>query len=257
MSFIRQLSGEARRFVRANERTSLALTRKLPQARVDLQKAYADTAATYVSQLPSGAVVLDVGAGRVTPFAAARPGGVKLIGVDVSPEAMENNDALDQRIVGDITAGLPFARGSVDLITSRSVLEHLRDTRAFVAESARVTRAGGYAIHFFPSRFAPFAIANQLLPNRVSRALLESIFPWARDVLGYPAFYDHCYQSAMTQLFEQSGFSVVNVRLSYSQAYYFSFFVPLFAVAALYDEVVGLVGARNLAAGVLLVARRR
>jgi len=257
MSIPHHLSTGIKRFARANERASRVIARRLPQARVDLQDAYATTAAAYLGRLAAGALAVDVGAGKVTPFGAAKPAGVSLVGVDVSPEEMEGNEALDETVVADVTGRLPFADGSVDLVTSRSVLEHLRDTAAFVAESARITPVGGHAIHFFPSRFAPFAIANQVLPNRLSRGLLESIFPWARGVLGFPAFYDHCYPSAMTRLFEQSGFSVLDVRLSYSQAYYFSFFLPIYTVAALYDEVVAVLGAQNLAAGVLLVARRR
>jgi 2-polyprenyl-6-hydroxyphenyl methylase/3-demethylubiquinone-9 3-methyltransferase len=169
---------------------------------------------------------------------------------------MQVNSALDERLVADISEELPLPDRSVDLMTSRSVLEHLRDTEAFVIESARVTRVGGYAVHAFPSRFAPFAFANRLLPNRLSRRVLESLFPWARGVLGFPAFYDRCYPSAMTGLFEQAGFKVREMRVSYAQADYLSFFVPLYVLAAVYDELAGLTRVPDLAASALLVAQR-
>ncbi|MGH2701152.1 MAG: methyltransferase domain-containing protein [Actinomycetota bacterium] len=38
--------------------------------------------------------------------------------------------------------------------TSRSVLEHLDDVEAFVAEANRVLFPGGYTVHLFVGRFA-------------------------------------------------------------------------------------------------------
>jgi SAM-dependent methyltransferase len=44
----------------------------------------------------------------------------------------------------------PFASGSVDIVVSNQVLEHVADHEHFFAETARVLRDGGFAAHLFP-----------------------------------------------------------------------------------------------------------
>ncbi len=124
MSITNRARANIASFVHANEEASRVIARALPQAQVDLQTEYSRVAATYLARLGPGSVVLDVGAGKVTPFASTKPAGVCVIGIDVSAEQMEGNDALDEKVVADVTAGLPFADASVDVITSRAVLEH-------------------------------------------------------------------------------------------------------------------------------------
>jgi ubiquinone/menaquinone biosynthesis C-methylase UbiE len=61
-------------------------------------------------------------------------------------------DAVD--IVARLEA-LPFKTGTIDVLCSRSVLEHVPDIDASLAEIARCTCVGGLNIHFVPFMF-PF-----------------------------------------------------------------------------------------------------
>ena len=66
-------------------------------------------------------------------------------------------DATDYDAV-DIVArleNLPFKSGAIDALCSRSVLEHVPDLDAAVAEITRCTAPGGLSIHFVPFMF-PF-----------------------------------------------------------------------------------------------------
>jgi ribosomal protein S18 acetylase RimI-like enzyme len=60
----------------------------------------------------------------------------------------------------------------------------------------------------------------------------------------------------MRRLLERAGFEVVEERVRYYQAEYFSWFVPLYLVNAAYELVVYRLGVRDLAAAVLVVARK-
>lgn len=44
----------------------------------------------------------------------------------------------------------PYAPGTFDVVVSNQVLEHVRDHERFFAETHRVLRDGGYAVHLFP-----------------------------------------------------------------------------------------------------------
>jgi ubiquinone/menaquinone biosynthesis C-methylase UbiE len=235
----------------------------LPQARTDLihlnrryEQLLAETMTTE-SQL----LVVDAGAGKESRFVRGRPAasGAKVIGVDVSADELALNRDVDEKIVVDVDAGLPFDDGSVDVVTSNALLEHLPDVEAFIAHSARVLRPGGRWVHLFTSKFAPFAIVNQLLPPSVSVRVLDVLLPHQRQdgTIGFRAYYDRCYASALRRVLDAHGFDVVAIHPSYLQSYYFDFLVPLFLVSAGYEAVVERLDATNLAAYLLVDARRR
>lgn len=245
-------------FIGWNERASLSLEARLPQARVNPREQYAEKVAYTMNSQPDPVVVADVGGGKRCPFAHLRNPAkeICIVGVDISAAELAPNADVDEKRVADITRELPFGNREADLVVSSSVLEHLESTERFVAESHRVLKPGGYAIHLFPSRFAPFAIANQVLPDRISKLVLRVIFPDSVGTLGFPAYYDRCYASAMSALHERCGFEIVDLQLNYYQSDYFSFFLPLYVLSAMYELALAGLRAKNLAAYVLLVARK-
>ncbi|GMU40863.1 MAG: hypothetical protein AMXMBFR23_17290 [Chloroflexota bacterium] len=116
---------------------------------------WADAArvADYASHLPEGGrTVIDIGPGDgwpALPLAHALPGAV-VVGVDPAPRrtgvcranAARLGLANAMFVTGDATA-LPFADGSVDLVTASQSLEEASDPAAVFAEIARVLRPGG------------------------------------------------------------------------------------------------------------------
>jgi ubiquinone/menaquinone biosynthesis C-methylase UbiE len=78
----------------------------------------------------------------------------RFIGLDVSPNAVAAAGEAarvtgDVRLafeVADLSARLPFADASVDLVFSQNVVECLGDRDVFVAEVARILRPGGVTV---------------------------------------------------------------------------------------------------------------
>jgi ubiquinone/menaquinone biosynthesis C-methylase UbiE len=245
-------------FFAANRKACRRLEAFLPQAKISIFDQYTHTVAGVVNGRPGPAVVIDVGGGKHCPFAHILNGAGKttIIAVDISAGELKHNDDVDGKLVADIVHGLPFRSRSVDLITSRSVLEHIEDVGRFVRHASDVLKPDGYWVHLFPSKFAPFALVNQLLPKGASRALLEFVLPETKGICGFPAVYHKCYYSAIRNLLLKNGFELVDVQSSYYQSPYFDFCFPLFAVSAAYEMLVKLLGWRNLAAYLLVIARR-
>jgi SAM-dependent methyltransferase len=252
------VAGVLRRFLDANRRLSRRLERRLPQARENVQREWEERVGQILGGLPPGSVVVDVGGGRRCHFAhRRRPGsGVRIVAVDVSAEELALNHEVDEKRVGDATRGLPLADGEAAMIVTRSVLEHLRDVEPFVADAARALAPGGWFVHVFPSKYAPFSLANRLLPHSLASRLLRLLIPGSEGRLGFRAYYDRTYASGMRQLLERHGFAVEELRVGWYQSEYFGFLVPLYAASALYELAVRAAGAQDLAANVLIVARR-
>jgi SAM-dependent methyltransferase len=178
------------------------------------------------------------------------------VAVDASEDELLHNKDVDEIRVADVVEGLPFAPAEVDLLVTRSVLEHLPDVARFIENSARVIKPGGHCIHLFPSKFAPFALINQALPNRAAAKVVHFLRPGSENVLGFPTFYDRTYRSAITALLEDAGFSIVEETTTYAQSSYFAFLLPLFLLSAAYELLVSNLRLRNLGAYTLIVARR-
>jgi ubiquinone/menaquinone biosynthesis C-methylase UbiE len=228
----------------------------LPQ-RLDLFALYEANVAQWMN-LRANQIVLDVGSGRECAFARHRNPAMHttIVALDVSREQLVANRDVDGKIVANVTDGLPVQSDMVDLIASRSVLEHIEDMELFVKESSRVLRSEGYFIHEFTSKFAPFALINQMLPSRLSKKLMKFLMPEKIGICGFPAVYDRCYYSALKKLLRANQLELVNTTFSYYQSRYWNFLFPMFVLSALYETVVRRLDARNLCAYLLIVARK-
>lgn len=248
-----------REIMAANRKLCDKIEPHLPQVSLDanISDTYVRSIVKYMNSSP-GQVIVDVGAGKSSPYVKYRNPELKtkIIGVDISEEELKDNLDVDEKRVANIMVDLPFEPDEVDLLLSSSVLEHLVNVESFIARSRRVLKPGGYFIHMFPSKFAPFALMNQALPNSVARKVLYFAIPDSRGKLGFPAFYDRTYYSGISRLLKQHNFEVVSVQLGYYQSPYFKFLFPLFLVSAIYEMLIRALGAKDLAAYVLVIARK-
>src|SRR5690348_700691 len=108
--------------------------------------------------------LLDAGCGRYAPVLSKYRGRVaRLIGVDM----VEFPSALDgiELVKGDL-AHLPIADGTIDLVISRSVMEHIVDPASVYAEIGRVLRPGGKFVFLTGNFWDYAAIVTNLVPNR-------------------------------------------------------------------------------------------
>jgi len=244
-------------FLDANRAASAWVEAKLPNHfRRNFKRIYEGVVASYINSRP-GQVIVDVGGGKSCPYFRflENPSRQMLISVDISFDELQANREADLKVVADVTAALPFASRSIDLISSRSVIEHLHDVPRFIENCRSVLRNGGYMIHVFPGRYAPFAAINRLLPHQVSQALLYYFHPTWKDDCGFQAYYDHCDGAAMQRLLADNGFEIIRQELGYYQAQYFNFFFPLYITVVFYDLIMDFLGMRKMCSQMLFVTR--
>lgn len=120
----------------------------------------------------SGLRALDVatGGGHTGFFLASR--GVDVVFADISPAMLENirqrarDEGLEVETREHPAEQLPYPDGSFDLVTCRVAAHHFSDVGAFVKESARVLREGGW-----------FLLIDGVSPNNAPEATA-----WLHDV---------------------------------------------------------------------------
>jgi SAM-dependent methyltransferase len=103
---------------------------------------------------PPPAKVLDAGAGDMLLLNDLLSAGYDAVGYDVDDfnlQSVELRNTDRVRIIAD-TDPWPYEDGSIDVVISNQVLEHVRDHDFFFENHARVLREGGRGLHVFPVR---------------------------------------------------------------------------------------------------------
>jgi ubiquinone/menaquinone biosynthesis C-methylase UbiE len=246
-------------FLDCNRRISGAIEKLLPaQFKSHSHAAYRRVVSDYVNRKPDQ-IIVDVGGGKECPYykLVKQELNSTIVSLDILEDELRLNREVSLRVAADVVLSLPFTNQSTDILTSRSVIEHLYDVERYIGNCRAALKDDGCLIHSFPCKFSPFSIINRMLPGWLARRLLYTFHPQFRDECGFKAYYDHCYPSAMTRVLEKQGFEVVHEEVRYYQSIYYDFFVPLYLVMVLYDLLAAATGFRNLGCQMLFVARRR
>lgn len=217
----------ARTFIDINRRCSHAFdTILIPEKfRVDGNRDFIENFAK--KYLRQGMTVFDVGGGK-QPYINRETKhqlGLKVVGLDIDPKelTLAPPGLYDHVICADITQFV--GNGTADLLVCQALLEHVSDVGKAFKSIASILRPGGRAVVFVPSRNAIFARLNLLLPEKIKRWILFSVFPQARTGAGFPSYYDRCTPLEFRNLIKENGLQEIEFRPYYESAY-FSFFVP-------------------------------
>ena len=153
--------------------------------------------------------------------------GARLIGIDIDGDELAGapEHVYDEVVCADIMQ----YRGNADadLVICQALLEHVPDVEAAFEAIASILKPGGRALLFVPSRNAVFARLNILLPQRVKKWLLHTIYPKTRRDQGFPAYYNKCTPKAFKRLGSANGLLLLDAHYYYISSY-FSFFFPFY-----------------------------
>jgi SAM-dependent methyltransferase len=180
-----------------------------------------------------GMTVLDAGCGYTAPtLNELRGKGAKLIGVDVVP--LEPNPELT--LIECDLAQIPLPSTSVDLIYSRSVMEHVTDPTAVYAETARLLRPGGRWIFLTANRWDYVSLIARMTPNRLHGAVVRA-FEGRDEVDVFPTAYRTNDRRQITRCAKAAGFAVEHFEyLSQYPSMFMKWGGP-FLLATLYEKL--------------------
>jgi SAM-dependent methyltransferase len=119
------------------------------------------------------------------------PFGGQVIGLEYDLERAAQAHINSPKIINAAGEHLPLPSGTVDLILSHEVIEHVQDDRLAICEMVRVLRRGGRITLFCPNRGYPFEthgiywrgryhFGNKLFVNYLPRALRDKLAPHVR-----------------------------------------------------------------------------
>lgn len=124
--------------------------------------------------LKEDAIVLDAGCGSgefgVLGKCSTRP--KKIIGMDISAEALALNQTVDESVVGSLES-IPLPDNSVDLVVCESVFEHLEYPEPVFEEFSRILKKDGHLVMRTFNRWNWANLISALLPVGVRTRLKE------------------------------------------------------------------------------------
>ena len=210
---------------------------------------YSDFASrTVPAYLKKGQVVYDVGGGKRPYVSAEQKAALDLtiVGVDISQAELDRAPAgvYDRTICADISR--LRGHGDADLLICLAVLEHVRDVAAAFDAIASCLKPGGRALIFVPSRNAPFARLNLMVPEGLKRRILYSVFPQSRGHQGFPSYYDRCTPRDFAALATQAELRVDDEKLYFVSGYFYALF-PAYLLWRLSKQLVYLFDRRAAA----------
>lgn len=199
-------------------------------------------------------VLMDAGCGRTVPVLrkylgkAERLIGIELVPFTDVPSGIETHNA-------DLSK-LPLPSGSVDLIMSRSVFEHLTDPEAVYREFARVLRPGGRIVFLTANMWDYGTQVARLVPNRFHAGIVKRVEGRAEEDT-FPTAYRTNTRSAVIRLARGSGLQLE--RFEYLSQYpnYLLFSAPLFFLGMCYEKLIARVPALSFLRGWIMVTLRK
>jgi len=206
------------------------------------------------SHLRPGDALMDAGCGRKAPVLlkyagkARRLVGVDLVNFDTSFQHLELYRC-------DIGA-TPLPDNSIDVIMSRSVMEHVTDPNKVFAEARRVLKPGGYFIFLTANLWDYASIIAATVPNRFHPWIVAKTEGRAEDDV-FPVAYRTNTRRAIRKWSNVTGFQILSFRYLGQYPSYFMFNGLLFTLATCYQKLIQAIPWLHFLQGWILVTLRK
>ena len=240
-------------FVGLNKKVSAWFSKKFPKVFASPNPSYKvamkTLIAAYIKESQPNKILEAGGINR--PF-LEKSSAYEYIGLDI--EFAEGCEHLyDKFFAQSIEQKLPE---KVNVIISYTLLEHVPDNSLAVSSMYDGLTKGGAIFHYIPSGLHPYSIILRIIGPQMQKYLIPLLRPGAEAVSGYPAFFNFCTPSSMRKLLEQNGFSEVNVKPFYRANDYFAFFIPLYLIISVFENICRNLNLEIFASGFIVTARK-
>jgi SAM-dependent methyltransferase len=188
--------------------------------------------------------VLDLGAGRgALPELNFKGHGATIWGADIDP-VVTTNPNLDRAFVTSVKALDGVPDHSVDLVLSCSVLEHVAEPEALLAELHRVLKPGGMFFAKTPNKFHYMPLIATLTPIWFHK--LYNRWRGREEIDTFPTLYRFNSRGDTHRLAARTGFTVDRVWTVESRPEYLRLTPPTYIAGWIYERAVNGLGLADL-----------
>jgi len=196
--------------------------------------------------------MLEAGCGRSSALIARFGGKIAgAVGLDLSdlPRARTNGSV--HYIQNDL-AHIGLRAESIDLVVSRSVVEHLPDPAAAYREVVRVLKPGGHFVFLTPNLWDYASLISKAIPNRYHAAIVARTEGRSEEDT-FPVHYRSNTVRDIRRLAARSGLELVSAEYLGQYPCYLKFNAVLFLIGSAYEKLIEKVTPLRFLRGWLLV----
>lgn len=237
------------RFIKFNKQICALIDRHIISSYIDLDyKASLSTKINNYLDTLEYTTVLEVG-GIDRPL-LTKSSKIKYAGLDI--DYKENcREIYDEFILQSIESSL---NDKYDIIISITLLEHVKNNYLSINSIYNGLSNGCATMHYVPSKYHPYSLILNLVGPRLQKTIINHFRPEAKYVAGYPAYFHLCSPMQMKRAFEEKGFRNVKIQPFYRAADYFNFFVPLYAMVVMWENICKRLGLVQFCSGFIITA---
>ena len=196
-------------------------------------------------------LILEIG-GADRPLIEKNSCSYQFYGLDIDKPScceMFYDEFMDQPVEKTISCNF-------DLIVSKSLLEHTEDNKQVLDNLYSCLKPKGMMVHYIPSKYHPYSTILRIVGPKLQLKIIKSLRPWALPLSGYRAYFSYCSPGQMKRLLKDVGFVNIEITTFYGAKDYFKFFLPLFVLIALYDNIMRVLPYDFGASGFLLYCEK-
>ena len=181
-------------------------------------------------------VLLDAGCGSDLPLLKQYEARTALaVGLDLETPRLRPEGRV--RVLVSDLGQIPLASNSVDVIISRSVVEHLENPIHVFQELHRVLRSRGKIVFTTPNKYYYSCLIARLVPESAKAYYFRRVF--GEDAYDYfPVHYRANTPRAFRRIAGALGFRIHKVEAIRHYPYYFVFSPLLFRLGTLFDRFI-------------------
>lgn len=202
-----------------------------------------------------GSIILDAGCGREAPV-LQKLAGIRrnLFGVDIG-ELHQVKDHPIQLAKSDLHS-ISLKSESVNLVISRSVLEHLKNPVETYKEVYRILKPGGKFIFLTPNLYDYASIISKSIPSRFHASIVR-LTEGRNEEDTFPTYYRSNAGRNIRRLANLKGFEICSLEYLGQYPSYFMFNPVLFMIGTAYDKFVCRFAALKCLRGWILTVLRK
>lgn len=207
--------------------------------------------------LESEKTVFDIGGGKHPNINANTKSdkNLRVIGMDIDAAELKQapTGLYDDIQVIDITK--ESGDEKADVIICRALMEHVKDTKAAIANMSVMLNDGGRILMFLPCRNAVFSRLNLILPESWKLKLLTLAYPEKMHRIGFKAYYNRATPTKFKAMAADLGLEVEECRIFWASRYLEIFF-PAHILWRFYQMIARGFGADNLCETFVIVLKK-
>ncbi len=209
---------------------------------------------TVADHLRPDYTLLDAGCGRGAPVLQKYTGKAgRLIGVDLVDF---DTEVAGIELINSDLSHIDLEEESVDLIMSRSVMEHVEEPLAVYREMFRVLRPGGIFVFLTANLWDYASLIARAVPNRLHPWVVSKV-EGRKEHDVFPTQYRTNTQRTVRKLAEQAGFEIESFQYLGQYPCYFMFNGFFFFLATGYEKLITRFDSLAFLRGWILVVLRK